>query len=98
MTMRSDPICLRVKGPFACFTRPEFYVERRKSEGGAGDPPAPVGDPPSGFPTPARTGRCPSPLWEEGVRRTDEMRRPKFQPAPGEVSDLILDEMRKLTL
>lgn len=26
--MRSDPICLRVKGPFACFTRPEFHVER----------------------------------------------------------------------
>jgi CRISPR-associated protein Cas5d len=24
----SDPICLRVKGPFACFTRPEFHVER----------------------------------------------------------------------
>ena len=26
--MRSTPICLRVKGPFACFTRPEFHVER----------------------------------------------------------------------
>jgi CRISPR-associated protein Cas5d len=26
--MRSSPICLRVKGPFACFTRPEFHVER----------------------------------------------------------------------
>lgn len=26
--MRSEPICLRVKGPFACFTRPEFHVER----------------------------------------------------------------------
>jgi CRISPR-associated protein Cas5d len=26
--MKSDPICLRVKGPFACFTRPEFHVER----------------------------------------------------------------------
>lgn len=26
--MRSKPICLRVKGPFACFTRPEFHVER----------------------------------------------------------------------
>lgn len=26
--MTSDPICLRVKGPFACFTRPEFHVER----------------------------------------------------------------------
>ena len=26
--MRSAPICLRVKGPFACFTRPEFHVER----------------------------------------------------------------------
>ncbi|MDA8376350.1 MAG: CRISPR-associated protein Cas5 [Planctomycetia bacterium] len=26
--MRSNPICLRVKGPFACFTRPEFHVER----------------------------------------------------------------------
>lgn len=26
--MISDPICLRVKGPFACFTRPEFHVER----------------------------------------------------------------------
>ena len=26
--MLSDPICLRVKGPFACFTRPEFHVER----------------------------------------------------------------------
>lgn len=25
---RSKPICLRVKGPFACFTRPEFHVER----------------------------------------------------------------------
>jgi CRISPR-associated protein Cas5d len=25
--MLSDPICLRVKGPFACFTRPEFHVE-----------------------------------------------------------------------
>ena len=28
MTMLSDPICLRVKGPFACFTMPEFHVER----------------------------------------------------------------------
>ena len=26
--MISDPVCLRVKGPFACFTRPEFHVER----------------------------------------------------------------------
>ena len=26
--MTSDPVCLRVKGPFACFTRPEFHVER----------------------------------------------------------------------
>jgi len=26
--MTSNPICLRVKGPFACFTRPEFHVER----------------------------------------------------------------------
>lgn len=26
--MTSEPICLRVKGPFACFTRPEFHVER----------------------------------------------------------------------
>lgn len=26
--MLSNPICLRVKGPFACFTRPEFHVER----------------------------------------------------------------------
>jgi CRISPR-associated protein Cas5d len=26
--MLPDPICLRVKGPFACFTRPEFHVER----------------------------------------------------------------------
>ncbi|MBZ5526259.1 MAG: CRISPR-associated protein Cas5 [Acidobacteriia bacterium] len=26
--MTSAPICLRVKGPFACFTRPEFHVER----------------------------------------------------------------------
>ena len=26
--MLSDPVCLRVKGPFACFTRPEFHVER----------------------------------------------------------------------
>jgi CRISPR-associated protein Cas5d len=26
--MKSKPICLRVKGPFACFTRPEFHVER----------------------------------------------------------------------
>ena len=26
--MRSNPVCLRVKGPFACFTRPEFHVER----------------------------------------------------------------------
>ena len=26
--MLSDPIYLRVKGPFACFTRPEFHVER----------------------------------------------------------------------
>ena len=26
--MFSEPICLRVKGPFACFTRPEFHVER----------------------------------------------------------------------
>ena len=26
--MLSKPICLRVKGPFACFTRPEFHVER----------------------------------------------------------------------
>lgn len=28
LNMISDPICLRVKGPFACFTRPEFHVER----------------------------------------------------------------------
>ncbi len=28
MSVLSDPICLRVKGPFACFTRPEFHVER----------------------------------------------------------------------
>lgn len=26
--MLSNLICLRVKGPFACFTRPEFHVER----------------------------------------------------------------------
>ncbi len=26
--MTSEPVCLRVKGPFACFTRPEFHVER----------------------------------------------------------------------
>ncbi len=26
--MISTTICLRVKGPFACFTRPEFHVER----------------------------------------------------------------------
>lgn len=26
--MISKPVCLRVKGPFACFTRPEFHVER----------------------------------------------------------------------
>ncbi|MCX7827330.1 MAG: CRISPR-associated protein Cas5 [Verrucomicrobiae bacterium] len=26
--MISNPICLRIKGPFACFTRPEFHVER----------------------------------------------------------------------
>jgi CRISPR-associated protein Cas5d len=26
--MLSEPICFRVKGPFACFTRPEFHVER----------------------------------------------------------------------
>lgn len=26
--MLSEPICLRVKGPFACFTMPEFHVER----------------------------------------------------------------------
>lgn len=26
--MLSEPVCLRVKGPFACFTRPEFHVER----------------------------------------------------------------------
>jgi len=26
--MLSAPVCLRVKGPFACFTRPEFHVER----------------------------------------------------------------------
>jgi len=26
--MLSKPICLRVKGPFACFTMPEFHVER----------------------------------------------------------------------
>lgn len=26
--MISNPICLRIKGPFACFTRPEFKVER----------------------------------------------------------------------
>jgi CRISPR-associated protein Cas5d len=26
--MTSDPIGRRVKGPFACFTRPEFHVER----------------------------------------------------------------------
>ena len=25
---RSNPVCLRVKGPFAGFTRPEFHVER----------------------------------------------------------------------
>lgn len=26
--MLSEPVYLRVKGPFACFTRPEFHVER----------------------------------------------------------------------
>jgi CRISPR-associated Cas5-like protein len=26
--MTSDPIGLHVKGPFACFTRAEFHVER----------------------------------------------------------------------
>jgi len=26
--MLSEPICLRVRGSFACFTRPEFHVER----------------------------------------------------------------------
>lgn len=26
--MLSTPVCLRVKGPYACFTRPEFHVER----------------------------------------------------------------------
>lgn len=26
--MISNPICIRVQGPFACFTRPEFKVER----------------------------------------------------------------------
>lgn len=26
--IRSAPVCLRVQGPFACFTRPEFHVER----------------------------------------------------------------------
>lgn len=26
--MRSSPLCLRVAGDFACFTRPEFHVER----------------------------------------------------------------------
>ncbi|MBI5388333.1 MAG: CRISPR-associated protein Cas5 [Verrucomicrobia bacterium] len=26
--LSKQPICLRVKGPFACFTRPEFHVER----------------------------------------------------------------------
>ncbi len=26
--MITEPICLRVKGPFACFTMPEFHVER----------------------------------------------------------------------
>ena len=26
--MLSEPIYLRVKGPFACFTRPEFHVEQ----------------------------------------------------------------------
>jgi CRISPR-associated Cas5-like protein len=26
--MLSQPVCLLVKGPFACFTRPEFHVER----------------------------------------------------------------------
>jgi len=26
--MLSEPICLRAKGPFACFTMPEFHVER----------------------------------------------------------------------
>jgi CRISPR-associated protein Cas5d len=26
--MRSAPVCLRVAGNFACFTRPEFHVER----------------------------------------------------------------------
>lgn len=26
--MISDPVCIRVKGQWACFTRPEFHVER----------------------------------------------------------------------
>jgi CRISPR-associated Cas5-like protein len=26
--MISNPICLRAQGPFACFTMPEFHVER----------------------------------------------------------------------
>jgi CRISPR-associated protein Cas5d len=26
--MLSAPVCLCVQGPFACFTRPEFHVER----------------------------------------------------------------------
>lgn len=26
--MLSSPVCLRVKGPFACFTRAEFHIER----------------------------------------------------------------------
>lgn len=26
--MLSEPVCLHIKGPFACFTRPEFHVER----------------------------------------------------------------------
>lgn len=26
--MISDPVCIRVKGEWACFTRPEFHVER----------------------------------------------------------------------
>ena len=36
-------------------------------------------------PSPRPTGRIPSPLWGEGGRRPDEVRRTNFQSAPDEV-------------
>ena len=31
--MISDPVCIRVKGQWACFTRPEFHDRKSKLSG-----------------------------------------------------------------